>query len=333
MRLRLAALALALAAAACGSDSRPPEPSFTFVPVSGMACANGSGTGIGLSRGSNEVLVFLNGGGACWSQAECGASPGPFGTADLALGQQLLPGTILDRKLAANPFAGFTLVFVPYCTGDVHAGDSVQTYAGTIWRHRGHRNLDAALAWIDANLPHPARVVISGSSAGGFGALLGYDLVRARWPESSGVGAALVDDSGPTFDGTVIDTALRTAWWDAWGLDSTVTPVCPGCRNDLSDVWPTLSKAHPVDLFTLLSTTDDTTIEVFLGLQSSTFTSALGTLAAKIGALPNARTFRVTGVGHGLLASPASYQAGSTPLVAWLDPIAVGTGAFVSVGP
>jgi hypothetical protein len=289
------------------------------------------------------VLVFLNGGGACWSQAECDASPGPFGAADLALGQQLLPGTILDRKLAGNPFAGFTLVFVPYCTGDVHAGDSVQTYAGTIWRHHGHRNLDAALAWIEANLPHPARVVISGSSAGGFGALLAYDLVRERWPESSGIGAALVDDSGPTFDPSGLSTALTYAWWEAWGLASTVTPVCPSCKDDASSRWPVLSSAHPADRFALLSATHDPTIEAFFGLTPTDFGNALARLAGEIDGLPvppgqserNARSFRVSvpGGAHGLLLSPATYSAGGAPLLAWLDPIAVGTGAFVSAGP
>ena len=337
MRLPLAALsAAALASVGCGREAHPPEPTFAFVAVPGMTCANGSGTGIGVSRGSSGVLVYLEGGGACWSQSDCNASPGPFGAADLVALGQVLPGSILDRKLAGNPFAGFTLVFVPYCTGDVHAGDAVQTYGalGT-WRHGGRANVAAALAWIDANLPPPTLVVMSGSSAGGFGALLGYDLVRARWPESSGVGAALVDDSGPTFDGSGITTALRNAWWDAWGLDSTITPVCPLCRGDLSTIWPTLSAAHPADRLGLISTTDDTIIETFFGIGSGTFASALTSLAGQLDALPaqNARTFRVMSSGHALLASPSTVQAGTTPLLAWLDPIAVGTGAFVSVGP
>jgi hypothetical protein len=338
MRLRPAALALplSLALAACG-ESKPPEPSFTFAAVPGMSCADGSATGIGVSRGSSDVLVFLQGGGACWSESACDQSSGlPFSAAELAQGaQQLLPGTILDRTLAGNPFAGFTLVFVPYCTGDVHAGDAVKTYgASGTWRHHGHPNLDAALAWIDANLPRPTRVVVAGSSAGGFGALVAFDLVRARWPESSGVGAAVVDDSGPTFDPAGLPTALTWAWWDAWGLGATVTPLCSKCRDDLSQLWPTLSSAHPNDLLALLSTTQDATMRGFFGQMTGTdFENALARLAGTIDALPNARTFRSSGDGHALFRSPASYQGGATPLLGWLDPIAVGTGAFVSAGP
>ena len=342
MRLRPAAallLALPLALAACGKASEP-EPALTFVPVAGMSCADGSGTGLGVSRGGSEVLLYLSPGGACWG-AVCDASRGPFGAAELSFAETfVLPGSIVDRKLAGNPFSGFTLVVVPYCTGDVHAGDAVQTYGSTTWRHRGHRNLDAALAWIEANLPRPTRVVVSGSSAGGFGSLLAYDLVRSQWPEGSSpaVTVGLLDDSGPTFGPSAPKMpALTAAWWDAWGLDSTVTPLCPGCKSDLSQIWPVLSGKYPHDLLALLSTTEDATISGFLGgMSGPDFQSALESLAATIEALPagNAKTFRTTGTGHAMLLSPGSYRTSSSKgLLDWLDPIAVGTGAFASAGP
>jgi hypothetical protein len=342
VRLRPTALVLAAALAACGKPSEP-EPTLSFVPVAGMSCADGSPTGIGVSRGGAEVLLFLNGGGACWSAGACDASPGPFGAHELALGQAILPGTILDRTLAGNPFAGFTIVFVPYCTGDVHAGDAVQTYAGTVWRHQGHRNVDAVLDWIQANL-HPTRIVVAGSSAGGFGSLLAYDQVRSRW-SSPAVTVGLLDDSGPTFEpstaNTGLDPALTNAWWDAWGLDSTVTPVCATCRSDLSQIWDVLSGRYPHDLLALLSTTEDATVRGFFGdLTGIEFSTALDVLASKLEALPagNVRTFRVGSpdaakIEHALLLSPGSYAAGGTSLLSWLDPIAVGTGAFSSAGP
>ena len=342
MRLRLSA-ALALALAACGKTSEP-DPQFTFAPVAGMSCADGSPTGIGLSRGGPEVLLFLNGGGACWNSCYCGGvSPGPFGAAELAVGQaQLLPGTILDRKVARNPFAGFTMVFVPYCTGDVHAGDAVQSYPARVgcpsvgtWRHFGRRNVEAVLDWIGANLPRPTRIVVAGSSAGGFGALLGYDVVRKRWPEASAVTVGLLDDSGPIFPPTALDPSLTNAWWDSWALDSTVTPLCPGCKSDLSQIWSVLSGKYPRDLISLVSSTDDPTIEGYFGLPPMSFATALDALSTQLDNLPsrNVATFRTSTRGHALLLSPASYRAGSTTLLDWLDPIAVGTGAFASAAP
>ena len=340
MRPHLAAVALALAA--CGKPSA--EPAFAFAAVPGMACADGSATGIGLSRGTSDVLLFLNGGGACWDACHCDASPGPFGPQELAFGQAgALAGTILDRNLAGNPFARFTMVFVPYCTGDVHAGDAVQAYpamgatcaATGTWRHHGHRNVEAALAWVGANLPRPTRIVVAGSSAGGFGSLLAYDLVRSRWPDGElpPVTAALLDDSGPTFDPPALPTALTWVWWDSWGLGSTVTPLCAGCKDHLPEIWSVLSTKYPNDLLALLSTTNDPTIEGFFNLVPQDFATALGVLAADVGALPNAASFQSATPGHALLVSPATYRAGTTPLLSWLDPIAVGTGSFVSAGP
>jgi hypothetical protein len=332
MRTRVAA-ALAALLAACGKGTTDPEPTLTFVPVEKMVCADGSSTGLGVSRGSEDVLLYLSPGGAC-SPLLCDASRGPFRAADLALAEQaVLPGTILDRQLAGNPFARFTLVVVPYCTGDVHAGDAVQDYGGTIWRHRGHANLEAAVEWIEANLPRPTRIVVAGSSAGGFGSLLAYDSVRSRWPGSSGVTAGLIDDSGPTFDPPGFSTALPYVWWDAWNLGSTVTPLCPGCKDRLSEIWRTLSGRYPEDLMALLSTTQDGTMSDFLELTSSDFEIALTSLVDTLKPLGNVKTFRVDGTDHALLRTPARYAAGGKSLLSWLDPIAIGTGAFTSAGP
>jgi hypothetical protein len=339
----LALAALALALAACGGDDSRRTTRFEWRPVSGMECGDGSATGLAVSPGrSDALLVFLNGGGACWAEGACDATRGPFGPLEVAVTQQLARDSVLDRGLPSNPFAEFTFVFVPYCTGDVHAGDAVRSHgaAGT-WNHHGRRNLEAALAWIATSLPRPQRVVVAGSSAGGFGTLLAYDAVRATWPATGpdAVAAALLDDSGPTFVGTAIPAALRDAWWDAWNLSSTVTPLCAGCRDDLSTIWSTLAEANPTDRFALLSTTADATIRAFFGgMTGGEFTPALAELAGFIEGLPtgNARVFRVGGprsTDHVLLARPADYAAAGTPLLDWLRPLATGEGTFGSAGP
>jgi hypothetical protein len=336
--VRTAAIAAVLALAvlaACGGD---PEPAtFEWTPVSGMACADGSATGVALSRGSGDVLVFLNGGGACWGDGPCDAStPRRFDRSDFELARGLLlPGTILDRELPGNPFAGWTMVFVPYCTGDVHAGDRDGVdHGGVLWDHRGRRNLQAALELVATTLPTPPRAVLAGSSAGGFGALLGYDVLRGHWPEEGGTTAALLDDSGPTFVGTAISSSLRDAWWDAWNLTSTVSPRCPDCRDDLSAVWTALSAAHPSDRFALLSSTWDATMRGFFGgLTGDEYATPLGALALQLDALPHARTFRVTGTAHPLLLRPSAHATGDTTLLEWLSGFAAGDPGWASVGP
>ncbi|HYG66030.1 MAG TPA: hypothetical protein VD838_00175, partial [Anaeromyxobacteraceae bacterium] len=82
-------LALSLAGLACGddddeTDGRLPRGEWTFVAVEGAACADGTPTGVAVNPGPrDDVLVFLDGGGACLDYLTCfelqTASNGPFG--------------------------------------------------------------------------------------------------------------------------------------------------------------------------------------------------------------------------------------------------------------
>jgi hypothetical protein len=335
---RPAAALLALSLVACGgSGGAVPnvEKPFTgWLGVPGMTCADGSPTGIGVSPGaSDKVLVYLSPGGACWSTAACSASvPRAFGSGDYTVVQLFASGTIFDRSLAGNPFATWTQVFVPYCTGDVHAGDTVREHGGITWQHHGFRNLRAAVAALGADLPRPTHLVVAGSSAGGFGALAAYDLVRAVWDPAGGTTAALLDDSGPTFVGTAIPSALLARWWDVWGLASTIGTSCPACETDLSAFWPLLHGSHPQDRLAIVSTTQDATMRGFfadaeLGIDpqaATTFEANLDTLATRLAGLgPQVASYRVGGdyqTEHALLAS--SYFLGSPkgpPLLGWLS--------------
>src|SRR5512133_1207150 len=128
---RLLALALGAALAAFGGiddgTEQLPKNQWTWVDLPGTECSDGSQTGIAVSPGDRD------GGGACWDAITCftagTAKPGPYGRTQWeSQRDRALPGSLLDRALPGNPFSNDTLVFVPYCTGDVHAGDAVQSY-------------------------------------------------------------------------------------------------------------------------------------------------------------------------------------------------------------
>jgi hypothetical protein len=74
-----------------------------------------------------------------------------------------------------NPFAGYSAVFVRYCTGDLHLGDRDATYTVKNDKgesrpfqihHRGQVNATAVLRWIHANFPAPREIFVSGTSGG-----------------------------------------------------------------------------------------------------------------------------------------------------------------------
>ncbi|MEM1112677.1 MAG: pectin acetylesterase-family hydrolase [Pseudomonadota bacterium] len=147
---------------------------------------------------TDNLLVFFDGGGACWDANSC-RQPWSISSIlavllgfkeihelgyyvdrqielphPLALGRFSTEGGLApDRK--DNPFADWTVVRIPYATGDMHMGTRTHTYtdgkddAVTIHHHGAH-NARKVLAWVYEQVPEPTKVVIAGSSAGGWGA-------------------------------------------------------------------------------------------------------------------------------------------------------------------
>jgi hypothetical protein len=73
-------------------------------------------------------MIFLEGDGACFNGTTCNLeTPSSFtatdfnGTFESAEGNQ----GIFNRSDAANPVSDWSHVYVPYCTGDIHAGNNV----------------------------------------------------------------------------------------------------------------------------------------------------------------------------------------------------------------
>ncbi len=240
---------------------------WNWVPFPDSACGDGSPTGIGVNPGTGpDLVLFLNGGGACASAFTCftlksATTIGPFGSAELESLTASNSGSILDRALPGNPFADATLVFIPYCTGDVHGGDRIAVYTdspgGTV-HHVGHSNVLAYLKRVAATYTAPRRLVVAGSSAGGFGTLVNYEAVRSYYPAAQGF---LVDDSGPPLEfngGPLIQGGFAS-----WGIADVLDPLCEGagvCEADLSKGLAALIRKHPDDRFALLSWSTDPTI-------------------------------------------------------------------------
>jgi hypothetical protein len=307
-RAGLVLLALSLAACGGGSKSSPPVETSDWVDVPGMICGDGTPTGIAISRGRPDaVLVYLSPGGACWSATECDVLFKSFsGTTYALYSPFVVPGTVLDRRLAGNPFSDWTIVFVPYCTGDVHVGDSAQDYGGTVgpWQHHGYRNLQAAVGALTAALPPPTQLVVSGSSAGGFGSLAAFDLVRRPW-SAPGTTAALLDDSGTTLVESAIPSDLLAHWWSVWNLGATMGTICPECATDLSAIWTRLHGRYPSDRLGLVSTLQDDTMIGF-------FTDPAFNATAQSGAEYQANVAALATKLDGLGANVASYRVGGS---------------------
>jgi len=175
-------------------------------------CVNGDGgrTHIKVSRGSsNNVLIYLEGGGAGTDYLTylTMALKDPTDFPLLAGGATR---GIFDRRNEKNPFRDYTFVLVPYSTADVHSGNRVMRYyhplkpsRSRVVYHVGFVNAAVAVRWAARELPNPERVVITGSSAGGYGTLLSTWVARLTFGRPvvaiSDAGPALVSKRNPNF--------------------------------------------------------------------------------------------------------------------------------------
>jgi hypothetical protein len=197
----------------------------------GPLCLRGTKYTVDTREGaSDELVIFLQGGGACWADF-CSA----FEETNSLRGSA---GGILNPELAGNPVADWDVVYLPYCDGSLFAGDVDRVLPNGIFTEgggsspgyqRGLQNLTAALDIAVTEFPEPSRILLTGVSGGAFGTIVALPLVRYYYPETeilvfndSGVGVAKEGDPG-----FVNDTLLA-----GWNATSLVPASCPECTSN-----------------------------------------------------------------------------------------------------
>lgn len=218
-RTRMLLLGLLLACWALPTSAQDPPrakaaalPSFSELragwnllrPGGDTICAKGGEYAFSVRPGARDkLLVWFQGGGACWTAEECDGRRGnylpqiDFDAASNPRSQGILEGTN-----PANPFADYSTVHVRYCTGDIHLGDRDATYTlrddtgesrQFEIRHRGQANAMAVLRWVYENFPAPRDIFVSGTSAGSHPTPFYASLLARHYPEARVV--ALGDSS------------------------------------------------------------------------------------------------------------------------------------------
>lgn len=236
----------------------PPALEWTYFEVPGTRCMNGQPAGFAVSKNpdSANVMIYLEGGGACFSDS-CDFT---------AFNIPFLPPSdgIFSRSNSSNPVADWTMIYVPYCTGDIHAGDAEKQLGGQLRQFRGYSNITKYLEqWVPS---FPAeRVLLTGISAGGFGAALNSTQVADAYGE--GVELTVIDDSGPPLSNAVIPPCLQTLFRETWNLDATVLAACPNCDpNDFATgLLEHVFANYPDIRFGLFSNTADQIIRTYMG--------------------------------------------------------------------
>ena len=316
-----------------------PARTWTWVPFGNAYCADGHPTGIGVNPGDagGRLLVFLMGGGACWDEATCyqlqtasyfTSGYGPTQFAGDAAG--FLGTSLWNRDDVTNPFRNDSFVFVPYCTGDVHAGSKPNAvYGAHTAQHVGFQNMTVFLQRLVPTFSTASRVILSGSSAGGFGALANW------WQTQQAFGTLrvdLLDDSGPTLPAPYLTENLEQTWRNAWNLAAATPAGCPACATDLDATVAFYGTTFAGHRAALLSYTQDSVIGLFYQLSGAQVEAGLGALVAEMAPYDIWRHFFVTGGSHTMLGNPDTTQNGVT-LRTFLTQMVTDDPAWATVAP
>ena len=306
-----------------GAAMTAPAQTWTWVPFADSHCGDGStvGIGINLNASTSRVLIYFEGGGACWDQLTCvtehtavnftsGYTQANFNTESTTTSYLAEQGGFFDRTAAANPFKDYSYVYIPYCTGDVHAGSNVASYG----MHVGHENFTAFLQRIVPTFPSTDRVVLAGSSAGGVGALY-------NWPRTQqvfgNIRVDLIDDSGTLMPADVSSLrsggSIEPTWRSSWNLAATLPSACTGCATDLSAYYGYAAGLLPNSRGAVISYKSDTVIPTFYGITGAQFTTGLQeTISSQFTPHANLKIFESASSGHVLFFNPTIAQGSVT---------------------
>lgn len=318
----------------------PDAGQWAWVDVPGSQCGNGKATGFGVNEhdGANDLLIYLEGGGACWDTATC-----RYAATNIQNGYQG-PQFAQDSTKRAPPFDRFALTnptrnmhfaLVPYCTGDVHTGDRVADYPGLPQfgipamqvAHKGAMNMKAFLPLLKQRFPNVKRVFITGSSAGAYGAQYHYAAAAATWPTAE---VHMLADCGQMLNPT---NSLLSTWIANWNM---VLPAdCVDCNTDFAKFPLYLHKKFPTARFGLLAFTQDGTLSKFMGYDGPTFEAKTRELLADdYDTTTNAKYYLIASSSHLMLGGLNSVTAADgTKLVDWVTAFIDGSANWKSVKP
>lgn len=171
-----------------------------------------------------------------------------------------------------SPMHDWNLVFVPYCTSDLYAGNKKAEYVNpedpddkVTFLHYGLSNTLAVAEELDVMFPRVPQFAMNGCSAGGAGVMATYHFFRSKM---SGIERGYVfSDAGPFFPTTPdnarsreLHQAVREAW-DVSSIFSMLIEERPDIISeepeDVSDLYRILSETYPDDRFSVAHTQTD----------------------------------------------------------------------------
>jgi len=313
-----------------------PEGWSQIDPGGNSSCARGGKYSFFVRKAnSNKLLIYFEGGGACYDAKTCQVGAHYFDDSITATDQADNPALKTTGVFALNdernPFKDYNIVFVSYCTGDAFMGNRVVSYTDggksfTV-NQVGYLNTQSVLGWTYQNFAKPDSVFVIGCSAGVVGSFFHAPYMLEQYQN---IPFALVGDSGGGyFDGPAsvaknLGTLEVLPDWLPQYQDLIVNDLI---RSRLFFVIP--AQAYPNARFGLLDTLNDS----LQGELISRFNKKLTLAKVLQSNLDDIRVdapdiYSYTGPGdyHCITMHPDfyTYEVGGTKLSDWLASLANG---------
>ena len=326
------------------------EPGWnTFEPGGETTCSDGSTFRFFARPGNPEkLLVYLMGGGGCWTGATCDRDLQP--TYTIQAPEQLIEAKageprperamngIFDYTRPENPFRDYSAVFIPYCTGDVHLGDNTLSYDAPATdeheahavevHHRGRKNVAAALDWAYETFDAPKQIFVTGSSAGSIPSPLYAYEIKNHYPnarvtqlgDGSGGYRRLPGASLPHTQWGTLDTIKHIPYFAEMTDD----------QLRYEDLYIAAAKAHPDVQFAQFDNAEDAVQLRFLSITSPDVAGLQDLLDKNrldiTNEVANFTAYTAPGDGHTILGTGKLYteSVGGVTFLDWLTRLAEG---------
>ncbi len=311
-----------------------------------------------------KLVVFFDGGGSCWDSNTCVTGQQTPLSAYVPELKGISTQGLFDQSNQKNPYRDWNIAVLPYCTGDIHWGSKDQAYTdftgritgtqgGTVTiHHRGFDNFLYVREWLmnhfaekeekkekgedDNEAENINKLLVTGSSAGAYGAAFAYPHLKQAFPRANGY---LLADAG---NGVISDALLQQAVRlpdERWGASRNLVRNIPGMDgifNQPADrfapaYFSALAGFYPQDRFSQYTTLFDVIQALFFNISlNQNNIAAWGNLTPQVygawtnqmvnfafitAANPNYRFYIASGCNHTVLRFNDDYYSTQTTQV------------------
>ncbi len=243
-------------------------------------CGDGSQSYIKyIDRGSENLFVYVQGGGACFDAVTCGCRlkekhcKGSNEGGDGALTSYLSrpPADSQTHPWSQerqSPIGSSNYFEIVYCTGDVFTGFGTADYGNGIIprkvKHVGAKNFELSINMAKKLFPKVKKVVVVGSSAGGVGVTFNLHHIVRNFGETN---LSVINDSGIPIFGKYLDSHKVESVVKKWHvMEAAPTEMAKGDSIDFEDVHQFNSERFSHVKYGMLAADQDAVFQMFFGL-------------------------------------------------------------------